>query len=209
MKKLFGELQMTWRRVILFAVIAGIYTGVVMCIPFLKETSFQDIGITYEWWVIFAVIIVVNCPKMTEAALKCFVFFLLSQPLVYVVEALLGKLPLADGWRYYQSMWLPMTVLTLPGGAIAYWCKKQNAGGAAVLGLGNTIIAVMGLMYCSRAVTNFPHHLLSGVACVCAIVLLSLCVQKKRANQLISVLLPIVLTAMILLVAKLTGRVIL
>lgn len=48
MKILFGELKMTWLKVIVFAIIAGMYSGAVMLIPFLKETSFQDIGMTSE-----------------------------------------------------------------------------------------------------------------------------------------------------------------
>ncbi|MCQ2439663.1 MAG: hypothetical protein MJ074_07860 [Oscillospiraceae bacterium] len=71
MKRLFGDMKMSWLTVILFAVAAGVYTGVMMLIPALADTSFQDIGISYEWWVIFAVIIVVNCGKSWEAMLKC------------------------------------------------------------------------------------------------------------------------------------------
>lgn len=55
---------MTWIRVILFAVIAGVYTGLVMFVPAFEDTSFQDIGKLYEWWVIFAVIVVVNCKRI-------------------------------------------------------------------------------------------------------------------------------------------------
>ena len=135
---------MSWLTVILFAVAAGIYTGAVMLIDALEETSFQDIGIAHEWWVFFAVIIVVNCNKSWEAMLKCFVFFLVSQPLVYIVQILFGSLTIDKAWLYYGGVWLPATFLTLPGGFIAYHCKKQNLLGAVILGLGNTIQAFMG-----------------------------------------------------------------
>ena len=69
--KLYGQINMTWLKIIIFAVCVGVYSGVVMLIPALENTSFQDIGIAYEWWVIFAVIIVVNCEKNWEAMLKC------------------------------------------------------------------------------------------------------------------------------------------
>ena len=59
MKHLFKKLNITWLSVIIFAIIIGIYTGSVMMITSLKDTSFQDIGISYECWLIFAVIIVV------------------------------------------------------------------------------------------------------------------------------------------------------
>lgn len=54
---------MTWLTVILFALATEIYTGIVLLLDIFKDTSFQDIGIGYEWWMIFAVIIVVNCEK--------------------------------------------------------------------------------------------------------------------------------------------------
>lgn len=199
---------MTWGRVLLFAAAVGIYTGVVMLIPFLDETSFQDIGVAYEWWVVFAVIIVVNCKKSWEAMLKCFVFFLVSQPVIYLVQIVFGSLSFADAWGYYLNFWLPMTVLTLPGGFIAYFCKKQNIGGAVVLGLGNTIEAVMAVTYFVMAMRKFPHHLLSGLVSVAAIVIMSFYIQKSNKRRAIALGLPIVLTAVVLVVLRLTGRVI-
>lgn len=50
MNKLFGKIKMTWLKVIIFAAVAGIYTGAVMLIPVLEDTSFQDIGIAYYDW---------------------------------------------------------------------------------------------------------------------------------------------------------------
>lgn len=207
MERLYGNLKMTWFRVILFAVLAGVYTGIVMLIPILKDTSFQDIGIRYEWWVIFAVLIVVNCKSGREAMLKCFVFFLISQPLVYLVEILFGHLSFDMGWNYYRSIWFPMTLLTLPGGLIAYFCKKQSVLGGIILGLGNTIQAVLALAYFGMAIRSFPHHLLSGAVCIGSIIVMSRSIQKEKKNRLISILLPIALTAVLLLLLKASGRV--
>ena len=144
--RLYGKLKMRWASVILFSICAGVYTGIVMLIPALNNTSFQDIGTYYEWWLIFAVIIVVNCKSSLEAMLKCFVFFLISQPLVFAVEVVFGPLSLERAIYYYTRIWFPITLLTLPGGFLAYYCKKQNIAGAIVLGMGNTIQAVMALL---------------------------------------------------------------
>lgn len=209
MKKLFNDLKMSWPRVILFAVLAGIYTGAVMLFPALESTSFQDIGIYYEWWVIFAVIIVVNCKKGIEAALKCFVFFLISQPLVYITEIVFGSLTLELAKMYYFSTWLPMTFLTLPGGFIAYFCKKQNLLGSVILGLGNTLMLGMGLFYALNTVRNFPHHLLSALVCFAAVIIMTLSIQKEKKNRALAFILPIVLVAAVAVLAKLTGRVLL
>ncbi len=48
MRNLYGNLKMSWLSVILFAFIAGIYTGAVMLIDVLDGTSFQDIGVSHE-----------------------------------------------------------------------------------------------------------------------------------------------------------------
>ena len=208
MKKLFGNLKMSWLTVILFAVIIGIYTGVVMLISIFDETSFQDIGISYEWWVIFAVIIVVNCQKNWEAMLKCFVFFLISQPIIYAVEVIFGN---EMTWQtafynYYLHTWLPATLLTIPGGFIAYYCKKQNWLGAIILALGNTMQAGLGIYYLAQAVKDFPHHILSSVLSFASIVVMGMYIQKEKKYRLISILIPFAFVAVIAVLLKLSGR---
>lgn len=205
MRKLFGNLKMSWLAVILFAVIAGIYTGTVMLFPALDSTSVQDIGVSFEWWVIFAVIIVVNCEKSWEAALKCFVFFLISQPLVYLTQIMFGSLSFDLAKGYYVSYWLPMTFLTLPGGFIAYYCKKQNTLGAVILGLGNTIHLGMAVYYLKSLIGHFPHHLLTVLICIASVIIMSLCIQKEKRNRLISLAVPVVLVLISVLVSKVTG----
>lgn len=206
MNKIFGGIRMKWITVILFAVITGIYTGLIMLVPALKETSFQDIGISYEWWVLFAVIIVVNCEKSTEAMIKCFVFFLISQPLVYAVEIVFGNMTLHTAIGYYE-FWFKLTLLCLPGGFLAFYAKKQNLFGSIVLGLGNTILCVMGLDYCVRTKADFPHHLLTAIFCFAAIAVMSIGIQKKGKYRLISAIaVPLLITVLILAGCKLTGR---
>ena len=84
--RVFGGINMTWKKVIIFALITGVYTGLINLVPFLYETSFRDIAVNIEWWVLFGVIIASNCKKPLESGLKIFVFFLISQPMVYLVE---------------------------------------------------------------------------------------------------------------------------
>lgn len=205
-KRLFGDLKMSWPAVVLFAAAAGIYTGGILLVTPLKGTSFQDIGISFEWWVIFAVIVVVNCRKNLEAMLKCFAFFLISQPLVYAVQILFGPLSPSQALYYYRSMWLPATLLTLPGGFIAFWCRKQNAAGAVVLGLGNTIQMFLGVSYFVSAVQHFPYHLLSALVCFGSAVLMSFRIQKEKKYRLLSLLIPAVLTAGLVVFCLLSGR---
>ncbi len=206
MSALFGKLKMSWPAVIIFAVIAGVCTGAVMLNDAWADTSIQDIGISYEWWVIFAVIIVVNCHKNWDAMLKCFMFFVISQPLVYAVEILFGNLTVAQGWYYYSAIWLPMTMLTLPGGFIAYYCKKQNFLGALILGIGNTIQGVLGVYYAAQAVANFPNHIVSSIVCFGSIFVMSYQIQKNKLYCLISIAVPVALTIGLAILAAHTGR---
>ncbi len=207
MKFIYGKLKMSWLTVIVFAVAAGCYTGWIMTVDCLKGTSFQDIGIFFEWWVIFAVIIVVNCKKSWEAMLKCFLFFLISQPLVFFVEFLLGHINPDMAIYYYTTNWLPKTFLTLPGGFIAYFCKKESVTGAIVLGIGNTILLLMGVYYTSQAIKSFPMHLISAVVCYAAVLIMSFSIQKTRRYRTIALLLPVILALIAAVAFRMMGRV--
>lgn len=166
MKKLrhyFGEYEMTWRRVLILAVATAFYTALVNSVPALKDTSFQDIAINLECWFLFAIFIVVNCDKWWEASLKCFVFFLISQPLIYLIEVPFNSM----GWQLFQYYphWALITVLTLPGAAIAFQLKKKNWLSVLVLSVATGFLGFSCVTYARTAIANFPYHLLSAVFC--------------------------------------------
>lgn len=209
MKKIttaFGGLPMTWPVIAAFAAIIGIYVGVINQIPILYDTSFRDIAVSYEWWVLFAVLIVSNCKNTKEAELKCLVFFLIRQPIIYLIE-----LPML-GWDkamyYYLRIWLPITLLTLPGGAIAFYAKKQNALGAVVLSIGNTVVALMGVSYFLKLYSAFPRHLLTVISCASIIVVLILGMQKRWKTRILSAATTLLLTAGVIIWAVRNERVI-
>ena len=84
--KLFNELNLTYKKVIIFAIIIGIYTGLI-CILFpIYENSITDITVSFEWWILFAIIIISNSSNNKDSMLKVFIFFLISQPLIYLVQ---------------------------------------------------------------------------------------------------------------------------
>ena len=197
---------MTWPVVAAFAAIIGIYVGVINQIPILYDTSFRDIAVSYEWWVLFAVLIVSNCKNAKEAGLKCLVFFLISQPVIFLVE--LPSIGLDKVLYYYTKIWLPITLLTLPGGAIAFYAKKQNALGAVVLSIGNTIVALMGVSYFLKLYSAFPRHLLTVISCASIIVVLILGMQKRWKTRILSAATTLLLTAGVIVWAVLNERVI-
>ena len=86
MKKIFGELNITWPKIIIFAILIGIYSGIIAMVPAAKDTSFTDLTVTFEVWILFGILIITNSKSAKDSALKCFVFFLISQPLIYLVQ---------------------------------------------------------------------------------------------------------------------------
>ena len=172
--------------------------------PILYDTSFRDIAVTYEWWVLFAVLIVSNCKSAWEAGLKCLVFFLISQPIIFLVE--LPTIGLDKALYYYTGIWLPISLLTLPGGAIAFLAKRQNVLGAAILGVGNTIVALMGVSYFMQMLGSFPRHLLTVVSCAAIVAVTILGMQKKRRTRLLSAAITVLLTAVIAAWTVMNGR---
>ena len=166
-KKLFGGIEMTWPKVIIMAVITAVYTALINQVPFLKETSFQDIAISFECWILFAIIIIVNCKKWWEASLKCFVFFLISQPLIYLIEV-----PFL-GWGVfgYYKYWFIVTLLTLPGAVACYQLKRRDWISLLALSVANAFLAYIAAKYLNTAIADFPHHLLSAIFCIATAVL--------------------------------------
>lgn len=176
-----------------------------MHINALYNTSFQDIGIAHEWWILFAIIIVVNCEKNYEAALKCFVFFFISQPLIFIVEVLIGHITWDLAIHYYQIWFIPI-LLTLPGGFIAYYCKKENVFGDIILGLGNTLECFLGIHYLLSAINNFPRHLLSAIFCFAVIIITNTYIKKNKKDRTISLLTTILLSLIVVVYLIKTGR---
>ncbi len=165
-------------------------------IPQARDTSFADISITFEWWILFGTIIIMNSKSNLDSALKCIVFFLISQPLVYLVQV-----PFSDlGWGifvYYKG-WFIWTLLTFPMGYIGYWLKKDKWWGLFII---VPIMFFLGYHYSGflrECWTYFPHHLLSVIFCAACIILFGLYIFKdekvRRAALIIGIIIIIAMT---------------
>lgn len=184
MKKLklfFTQTDMHWRRVLLMAVVSGIVVGILAMIPFLDDTSLEDPSVLFDVWFLFAVFIVVNCKTWWQAALKCFVFFLVSQPIIYLVQV-----PFFDrGWEIFQyyRRWFYFTLLTLPGAAIAYLVKKKNWLSVAVLSVATGYLAYACIYYLRIVLTRFPRHLLSCIFCLALALFFVFTLLEKKSHR--------------------------
>ena len=175
-KKLFGGLTMTWKDVLLFAFCAGVYTGLINQVPFLKNTSFTDIAVSYEDWILFDFIIGVNCHRPLEAACKVFVFFLISQSVCFLVE--IPMIGMNQALLYFKS-WFVQILLTFPGGFVVYYAKKDNWLGALVTTMGAVMEAFFLAEYGSSVLHSFPGHLLTTICCILVILCFLFFLIKK------------------------------
>ena len=88
----------------MFAVGTAVLCAAVLITPVFKDTSIELIGVTFESWILFVVIIMANTKKPLESALKTFVFFLISQPLIYLLQVPFSIL----GWQilHFYLNWI-------------------------------------------------------------------------------------------------------
>lgn len=193
MKKLFGELNLTWKKLIVFAIICGIYTGVMALIPATKDTSFRDISITFEWWILFAILIIVNSKTPLDSALKVFVFFLISQPLVYLVQVPFS--PMGFGLFKYYPGWFRWTLCTFPMAFVGHFMKKDKWWGLLILAPMLLFLGYHYLSFFGEAVHFFPNHLLSAIFCAATLILYPLYIFKEQKIRIAGAVLSILIIA--------------
>ena len=199
-RKYFGGIDITWPKLIIFAVASAVVTAVLNEIPILHGTSFADIAIAFECWFLFAIIIITNSKKMIEAVLKCFVFFLISQPLIYLIEVPFE--PLGWGVFGYYRRWFIFTVLTIPGAAIAYLVKKKNLLSVFILSVATGYCAYAAVTYARSAAADFPHHLLSAVFCAVLSLFFIFVLLDKRMHRILAIAIVVAVTVVSVFVTK-------
>lgn len=200
-KKLIDKLfniNMTWKKVIIFAIITAIYTALINQVPFLKDTSFLDIAISFECWIFFAIIIMVNCKKPLESALKTFVFFLISQPLIYIIEIpFLG----VEVLHYYRN-WITWTILVLPMAFFGNYLKKGNWFSLLVLSPALVFLCFLGVDYLESVFIDFPRHLLSSMFCIGSAIFYVLYLIKNRKAKILGLVLVLLLSVSLFIYYK-------
>ena len=200
MKKIFGGINLTWKKLLAFAILIGIYTGIIAMIPMLKDTSFNDITVTFEVWIFFGIFIIMNSKSAKDSALKCFVFFLISQPLVYIVQDLINH---SNLFMTYYRFWIGWTIACIPMGFIGYYMKKDKWWGLLIL---TPIMILLGSEYSgylSRTMFFFPRHLLTSLFCVVTLIVYPLVIFKNKkvriVGEVINVIIIILMSAICLI----------
>ena len=198
MKKLFGGLKLTWPRLIVFAVISGIITALIaLLVP--DGNSIRQIAVTFEAWIVLAIIIVVNCEKPLEAACKTFVYFLISQPLVYLIQVPFNRL----GWGLfgYYRYWFFWTLATFPGAFIAWYIKRDDWIGAVIHSVALVALIGIGTGYLKQLIVNFPQYLLATLFCFGMVPVLILAVHHQKTARLTASVIAAVALAVFMVLA--------
>lgn len=190
---IFENRNMTWPRVLLVSVLSAIVTAVLNCIPAFENTSFIAPATTYEVWIVLALYILLNCKGYKDAMAKTFVFFLMSQPLIYLLEVPFK----AAHWELfkYYPFWGMLTILTVPGAAIAYRVKKGDILSAIILSIANLLMIFIGFTWMKSMIDFFPRYALATAFCFIVPFALDLMILKQRKSRIVSVLLTIGLFA--------------
>ena len=202
-KKLFGGLNLTWPKTIIFAIIMGVYTALVaMLVP--DGNSFHDIAVTLEWWVLPAIIIITNCKKPLEAAAKTFAFFLISQPLVYLLQVPFS--PMGWGLFGYYPYWFGFTVLTFPAAFICWFIRKDKWYSGLILACATVLLGLTAVAYISQLQENFPDHLVSIIYCLGTILLYIFVLLKNKLPRILCAAITTIAIVIYGLIAMMMGQ---
>lgn len=200
LKKLFGETSLSWKFIIIFSVVVAIIVATLNRIPALYDTSFSDPAVWLDLWIVLAVFVIVNCKDWKEAVAKCFVFFLISQPLIYLIEAIYTSvmgggefMSVFAGYMsnyYLGAGWMFRTILTIPGAFVAFQIKRKNILAAIILSVATAYMAGFGANYLIKAFAGtFPRHLLYSLFCIAAAYVLIFVILSEKKQRLIALIL--------------------
>ena len=184
MKKIFGELNLTWIKLILFSVLAGVFTALMAMVPIVKDTSFSDLTVTLEVWILFGILIIMNSKSPLDSALKCFVFFLISQPLVYIIQDAVNNSHL---FATYYRYWFIVTLLTFPMGFVGYYMKKDKWWGLIILAPMLFLVGVEFGRHLSMTMYSFPRHLLTTIFCFVTMIIYPIGIFSDKKVKIVGV----------------------
>ncbi len=193
LEALFLRTKMTWKTVLLLALGCGVAVGLLMVPQALASTSLQQPGISFEFWIFMALLILLNCEKPWEAGVKTFVFFLVSQPLIYLVQVPFSPWHW-ELFRYYPR-WGLITLLTLPGAALGWYVRKEKWYSVLLLAALNVIMCLELPASVRALAEGFPRYLLSTAFIVFELVFFTLLLFKNKKLLALSFALTLVLLA--------------
>lgn len=184
MKKIFGGINLTWPKVIVMGIIIGVYTAIMAMVSCFHDTSFSDLTVTFEVWIFFGIFIIINSKSAKDSALKCFIFFLISQPLVYLIQDFVNHSSLFNTYYRYWFMW---TIACIPMGFVGYYMKKDKWYGLFILVPILLLLSGEYSTYLSETMFSFPRHLLTTIFCIITLIIYPLVIFKNKRIKIVGV----------------------
>ena len=178
MNKIFGGVNLTWKKLIIGAIVIGASVGLLNSAPFLFDTTITDIATYFDFWILCGIFIIMNSKSNKDSALKCFIFFLISQPLIYLCEVPFNE----RGWSLfiYYKPWFIWTLFCLPMGYIGYYIKKEKWWGLLIL---FPIMLLLGYGLSSAIINvkySFPKHLINTIFIIMSFIVYPLALFKNK-----------------------------
>ncbi|MBR2552886.1 MAG: hypothetical protein IKR06_04625 [Erysipelotrichaceae bacterium] len=195
--RIFGGIKMSWGKVIALAVGCALLTTVFLLFPVFKGTSFERMGVYLEAWFLPAVLIMANTDSPKDSALKVFVFFLISQPLIYLFQVPFTEL----GWgifRYY-GYWFLWTLATLPLAYFGWHIRRRDWWSVLIFA---PVLAFLGYTAADCALTcsrEFPRLLIAALFCIAQILLYVCAFFPKGLQKLAGIAFPVTAAVVFLL----------
>lgn len=200
LNRLYGGIEMTWLKVILLAIGSAVLTAIFLIVPIFKDTSFERMGVHLEAWFFFAILIMANCKKPLESAVKTFVFFLISQPLIYLIQVPFSSL--GFGLFGYYKYWFMMTLATFPMAFIGWFITKKNWLSVLIL---SPVLAFMGVTAFQNSrhfIQNPPRMVITVLFCIMQIVLYVLAFFPDIKQKIVGILISAAAVAVCVIMAE-------
>ncbi len=163
-------------------------------IPIAKDTSFSDLAVTFEVWIFFGVFIIMNSKSAKDSALKCFVFFLISQPLVYLFQDIVNQ---SNLFMTFYRFWIGWTIATIPMGFIGYYMKKDKWWGLLILVSMLLFVGMEYAGYLSKMFFSFPRHLLTTIFCIISLIIYPLVIFKNKNIKIVGLIISAIIIILI------------
>ena len=191
MKKWF---DLTWPKLFIFSILIGVYAAIIALIPGTKDTSFSNLNVTFEVWILFGILIIMNSKSALDSALKCFIFFLISQPLIYLIQDFING---SNLFKMYYRYWFMWTIACIPMGYIGYYMKKDKWWGLLILTPILVLLSKEYGTYLSKTMFSFPRHILTTIFCFTTLIIYPIAIFKNKKIKLTGLLISTILIIVI------------
>ena len=134
--------------------------------------------------------LLLNSKSAKDSALKCFAFFLISQPLVYLIQDVINRSSL---FVTYYRFWFIWTIATIRMGFIGWYMKKDKWWGLLILAPMLVLLGYHFGQYLEMTIFSFPKHILTTMFCAITMILYLLVIFKDKVIKIVGIITGIII----------------